>query len=201
MAFNANIPQPNDQLSQSQLDLLANFQAIDIWTQVNHVAFNGGNQGKHTWVTFTQQVGATPFVNGEVGLSNYNAPLTGTKELFISLFNSAGTKFEYPISQSILSTVPVPAFGSTGFAYFPSGIIAKWGRATGLVNGVNSINLDTATATGGPRFTTIINVQLTTISGANSTITFLGSNIVPTPQTISINVQNASAVMYYIIGA
>ena len=43
MAYNQNIPQPADQLKNSQPQLLANFQEINTILDVNHVGFNLGD--------------------------------------------------------------------------------------------------------------------------------------------------------------
>jgi hypothetical protein len=72
MAYQANIPQPGDLLSQSQSDLLNNFMALQTLIDINHVDFASGDQGKHKWVTFPVQ-GAIPpagsgFLAGELGL-------------------------------------------------------------------------------------------------------------------------------------
>lgn len=53
MTFNPNKPQPNDLLSDSQVDLLDNNQANNTWSSVDHYALDdmGMNNGFHTHVT------------------------------------------------------------------------------------------------------------------------------------------------------
>lgn len=57
MTFDPAIPQPNDRLSESQQDLLENFQQLNTVFGVNHVAFNdnSSNKGKHKFVTYIEQ--------------------------------------------------------------------------------------------------------------------------------------------------
>ena len=57
MTFNPDSPQPNDDLSVSQGDLLTNFTELNTQFAVNHVAFDdaGADKGKHKFVTFVEQ--------------------------------------------------------------------------------------------------------------------------------------------------
>jgi len=51
--YNPNIPQPGDRPSDSQTQILQNFQTLDTVFTVDHVAFSLGiNPGKHKQVTF-----------------------------------------------------------------------------------------------------------------------------------------------------
>ena len=70
MAYNNNIPLAADQLSVSQADLLNNFATISTYLNVNHVDFNGADQGKHKLLTLPVQTPAAPTVNlGEFGIA------------------------------------------------------------------------------------------------------------------------------------
>ena len=66
MPYNANIPQATDILSQSQADLLNNFQAISVWVNIDHVDFGSVDEGKHNKVTFVVQSPAPSFVGPEL---------------------------------------------------------------------------------------------------------------------------------------
>lgn len=57
MVFDPDIPQPRDNLSVSQADLLENFSELNTQFGVNHVPFNdpGANKGKHNFVTLVEQ--------------------------------------------------------------------------------------------------------------------------------------------------
>ncbi len=158
MAYNPNIPQSTDALSQSQLDLLANFQALQTLIDVNHVDFASGDQGKHKWVTFPVQAGAPGFGAGEDGLFNlpYNNNTSTVNELFVHKQTAAGTS-NIPSTCSILSQ-STPGNNSGGFTFLPSGILLKW-VTTGATTGLTTVTLTGAA----PTFTAIFSVILTPV--------------------------------------
>jgi len=140
MAFNPNIPQPSDQLSQSQQDILNNFQAIQALVDVNHVDFASSDQGKHKWITFPSQ-GAIPpagsgFTGTELGLYNAVYSTTGKQELFVNKTNQI-TVVQVPFTASILSTSSAPTSGTGFWTYLPSGLLMIGGNATGTLTGLN----------------------------------------------------------------
>lgn len=119
MAYNQNIPQPGDLLSQSQVDLLANFQAIKTLIDVNHVDFASGNQGKHFFIQFPVQSPVPTTGGGEVGLYSQTSTFTGNPELVFSHQSGTGiTEFTSSLQ------------ASAGWSYLPSGILLKWGNST-----------------------------------------------------------------------
>lgn len=66
MTFNPNIPQSGDRPSQTQGQILTNFQQLNTVFDVNHVPFNDptvANRGKHKVVTVQRQ-GAAPAITG-----------------------------------------------------------------------------------------------------------------------------------------
>lgn len=160
-AFQANIPQPTDQLSDSQGDLLGNFQAIQTLIDVNHYDFASSNQGKHFAVSMPPQASspAITFAAGEVGLYSYVNATTSQSELYINKTNQA-TVTQIPATASSLSITSAPVQGSAGWSYLPSGIYITWGSTT--VNGNTLITLAT------PPPTQILSVQLTPASGSSS---------------------------------
>ena len=156
MAYQSNIPLATDQLDNSQVDLQDNFGSINTYLNVNHVAFNSADQGKHAFVTFPIQGSAPSFLAGEEGL--YNAQLSSVSELYVhKQYN--GTTAEIPMTASILSS-SAPVSGGPGWTYLPSGIYMTWGATT--VNGNTTITL------AHPPPTQILNVQLTPITGSSS---------------------------------
>jgi hypothetical protein len=161
MAYNANIPQPTDQLSDSQADLLANFQAIQTLIDVNHYDFNNANQGKHFIVSMPPQASAPPvaFAAGEVGLYSFINATTGQSELYINKTNEA-TVTQIPATASTLSLTSAPAQGTEGWSYLPSGLYITWGAMT--VNGNTLVTLPT------PPPNQILSIQLTPASGSSS---------------------------------
>lgn len=114
MAYTANIPQPNDKISNSQPQILQNFQALNTYTSVDHVSLNAANQGKHKTATFP--TAAAPAAAGatEVGLYSANGPTSGVPELFINK-----TAKQVPFTESLNA--------ATGWTWLPSGIQIMWG--------------------------------------------------------------------------
>lgn len=123
MAYNSNIPQPTDQLSVSQGDLLNNFQAIA--TIINP------NTGS---ITFVDQVSAPTFPANQDGLYAITNGITAVSELYISKNIGSGGTRQIPLTASILSTSAntniSPGQNSKGWSYLPSGIIIQWGTVT-----------------------------------------------------------------------
>lgn len=191
MAYQANIPQPTDLLSQSQSDLLNNFQALQTLIDVNHVDFASGDQGKHKWVTFPVQ-GAIPpagsgFAGGELGLYNAVFPLNSQSELYINKTNQV-TVTQIPTTASVLSVNSAPAAISAGYSYLPSGIILRWGSVTGAT-GTNTQTLG-SNPNGGPAFTQVISVQLTPYSATPGDVDFAVRLISATANTFTVYVSN-----------
>lgn len=162
MAYNAQIPQATDQLSQSQADLLANFQALQTIIDINHVDFASGDQGKHKWVTFPVQGAAPVFAAGEVGMYNLLSTVTAIDELFLNKIVSGGAAVQIPMTSSILSTNAAPAVFTAGWSYLPSGMIIKW-AANIAANGLTVINFPVAANI--PVFTTCMTVLVQIADG------------------------------------
>ena len=110
MAYNPNIPQPTDQLSQSQSDILGNFTAL------------------------------SPFLNGVTDFAVVfsplgSAPTTSSSQvaLFSQLDGSGNQQLYYePVSSGTPINLTGSAQSTNGWAYLPSGILIKWG--TGATN-------------------------------------------------------------------
>lgn len=164
MSYTENIPQPTDQINNSQPQLLANFQAIDTLVNVNHVDFDdpSGNQGKHKWCAFP---GPTPeydppVVEGEVTLFNSIGFTTQVNEL--TIIKSDMT--EYFISESNLSYGLPQASG--GFSRFASGVLMTWSQSVNRVNPgtVTTITPTNESIANNPPFTRLWRVYLTTMN-------------------------------------
>lgn len=80
MAYNENIPQASDNPSQSQGQMLDNFQEISTAFNTNHGNFNSANQGKHSFLQMPEQSSAPATSANEGGL--YTQEATGTTQLF-----------------------------------------------------------------------------------------------------------------------
>lgn len=210
MAYNPNIPQPSDLLSQSQSDLLNNFMAIQTLIDVNHVDFaDATNQGKHKWVTFPLQ-GAIPpagsgFASGELGLYNATSSLTTQNELYINKTNQA-TVVQVATTASILSSNSAPAQNSFGWTMLPSGIVLKWGNFSGFT-GLNAVTLTTSAADG-PTLNQILSVMLTPYAVSAGDVNFavrLANIVSPTQFNVYISSRTAAGAgtggfQYLVIG-
>jgi len=161
MAYQNNIPQATDALSQSQSDILNNFAAISTFVNVNHVDFASVDQGKHKFITFPVQVGAPVFAAGEVGLYNLLNGTTAQNELYLT--NSSGTS--YPITAAQTTGAPT---ATAGWTYLASGMKMVWGQATIVAGG--TITVAYASVAGFPGFTTAVMLpQLTRIVASTAT--------------------------------
>lgn len=156
MAYNANIPQASDVIAISQSDLLNNFGAINTFVNVNHVAFNGADQGKHSQITFPLgPLSGQPFAYaaGEIGLQSLNQVPTSRPDIWMS----RGTATAFPITGYDQN-------GTTAsWTYLPSGMKMIWGSASlASAAPLNIVyNSNTTGVTTFPGFTNIPNVQLT----------------------------------------
>lgn len=164
MSYQNDIPQATDRLKDSQSDILDNFAEIETFVTVNHVDFGSADQGKHKWVTFPVQGSAPAFSTGEEGLYNlpYNNTASTVNELFIHKQLSTGTA-DIPFTASILSQNATPTSLAAGWSYLPSGLLIKWGSASGT--GTTTVNVDGGSF---PSFNTIFNVLLTPFAAGAS---------------------------------
>lgn len=160
MAYQANIPQASDSLSQSQSDIQNNFGAIQTLVNIDHVDFASTDQGKHKKVTFPLQGAAPAFSIGEIGLYNLNYANTGFNELFLT--NSSGVS--YPITAARTSTSPI---ATSGWTYLASGMLMIWGQSTIVAGG--TITVDYSSVPGFPGFSvTVALPQLTRVTATTS---------------------------------
>lgn len=143
MAYKNNIPQPTDQLSVSQGDLLNNFSAIAAAFNLNHVNFNASAQGKHAFVELVTQSPKPTTAAGEVGLYSQSSSFTSQPELAIQK-QTGGVSYEFTSAGYVVGTAAVP-----GWAVLPSGILLKWGTTT--TNGAGNATV-TLNAAGQPTY-------------------------------------------------
>jgi len=148
MVYSANIPQPGDRIKDSQPLILANFQDINTWVQVNHVGFVGGaNDGKHNYVSMPEQAANPATAVNEAALFVRQGTYSGVSELCFRRENNGNI---YEASAATLAT--------PGWTFLPSGLLLKWGTA-------NATGLGTLVFPAGgaiPAFNQIFNVQVTT---------------------------------------
>jgi hypothetical protein len=146
--YNSLIPQPTDQPSVSQNQLLLNFGAIMDLIDVDHVDFAAIGAGWHNKVTLPVQSPAPTFAVGNLGIYNFLDPITAVNELYFE--NQLGVAT--PISASLLSTDPTPNNDVPGWFYLPSGMIVKFGSA--VANGSTTITFPVSS--GIPVFTQVM---------------------------------------------
>jgi hypothetical protein len=119
MAYQSNKPLSTDKLSVSQGDINGNFQAINTYVAIDHVAFNGADQGKHKRVFFTQQAADPATAATEAAIYAKDSSVPGTASLYYRPPNS-GTPIEFTYALK----------AAAGWTWLPSGIIMQWGTGT-----------------------------------------------------------------------
>jgi hypothetical protein len=204
MSFNALIPQANNRLSQSQIDILGNFTALGAIAGNANPNSNLLNGAAGFNFVYLPLQGAQPnFIatSSNIWTQLNNIPAlgnTGRNELFIRT-DSANTA----ANQGIPITTATKA--TKGYTFLPSGIILQWGTTLLLAA---TGNLDNA-ANGGFALTfptACLNVQLS-FSGSSDQNTFayirgmtttnFNLYVVPRDGTSAIN---AAIAYYFAIG-
>lgn len=134
MAYNQNIPQPADQLNNSQQDLLNNFQGIKTLIDINHVTFDVANQGKHNLVTLPNNAAPTATIANEMSLfsqaSTFATLFGNNTALFYQAANGGDIK---DMTSAGITGAPIE-----GFTRLASGLLVKFGRAQ--INGINQVH-------------------------------------------------------------
>lgn len=84
MGYNPNIPQANDFISQTQKDILRNYQEINLQFGFDHVMITSADadRGKHKHVTFEEQSGDPTTIADEVAF--YTKDVSGQPELYLA---------------------------------------------------------------------------------------------------------------------
>lgn len=146
MAYNPNIPQPTDQISVSQGQILNNFQALN--------PFILG--------IFDLPPQATPptFPSPDVGLYSMVSTLTGNDELFIT------KQLPGPITSTVQATAAF--FNPNGWTYLPSGILLKWGTGSSGSSIAGSFALTFPVASTIPTFKNVFSMQTSIYTGGVS---------------------------------
>lgn len=126
MSYSPFVPQPNDKFSQSQVDFLNNFTALDNTFDIDHYKFsNVTDKGKHKKITLPEVQGADP--GAALLTSNiYSKDIGGVAELF---FQNASRILQLTGSQQLTSN---------GYITLPGGFIIKWGTGSGNNAGVTN---------------------------------------------------------------
>jgi hypothetical protein len=187
MSYTPNIPQPTDQLSVSQGQMLGNFVALGAIggnSNFGSASINGSAGFNFLFLANQGSIPPTAFVAGNVALYNATDTATTQNELYISKTNFGGAVKQVAATESILGVAnpTVGASGSTGWTMLPSGIKMVWGTATSVLGPT------LVTLTGNQAFaTTILSVQATVIINSTSTGNAV-IRLVNFPSTNSFNV-------------
>lgn len=124
--YDPSIPQANDNLSTSQVELLNNFTELNTLMALDHYAWNDGtvvNRGRHRKSTYIDQLAIDPTTGpGEVAVYNKANVLYARGQNNGTVYQLAGS---FTKSQN-------------GYVDLYGGIRMMWGRAT-IVGGTASI--------------------------------------------------------------
>lgn len=202
MAYIRNIPQPTDIISNSQGQLLGNFQAIDSGTTQtgigfsrNHVTMTDAtNGGLHNRIDFFQNI-STPSISGFVS-SLYPKNISSQSEL--SYKNGSGevqvTSGALPIWKGgTIGTSGVSTVSSTNLT-LPNGLQFSYGTGTTASNGKLAVTFNFPTNLYSATITPV--VQGSTIIAGNwlTTPTKTGGTI----QTTALNGTVGAATVFWI---
>lgn len=171
------IPQPTDILSDSQDDLLQNFQVLATAFAVNHGPYNEMApfpQGSHTEVTLPNNNAPDPTPIATANIWSAQSGFTNTTELFWQRENNG-------------TVIPFTAFlaNNTGWTRLPSGILLKWGFP-----GVTGLNQPIVFPVSGiiPPFANIFQVLTTlqVISGIRVSSNVISGSIITTGFNVDV---------------
>lgn len=162
--FSTNIPQSGQKISSTQVPMQSNFQAISELINVNHVGFTDpNNYGMHTYLSLPAQGSAPSTSSSEMAI--YCAASTGANPYEIYYrYPSDGTIVQ--LSGSSTDTGSSTGVATDGFAYLSSTLFMKWGTASGITTGTNTITFPTSSDI--PVFSSIYTVYYTQASVATS---------------------------------
>lgn len=136
MVFLPNIPQPTDDQSNSQGQLLANNQQLDTSFSVDHYAFSDltANNGKHKAIHLVNQSDPTTAA-GEIAI--YDKLVSSIPELFMRRASN-GSVIQMSVGNPVIATSG-GAFGLSLSTFLPGGIILKAMRYTPATSPVVNI--------------------------------------------------------------
>ena len=164
--YNANIPQPGDNLSNSQGDLLANFQQIDITVGKNHYPTSNvtANNGKHKFVEMPNGTLPAGLVAAESTLYS-KLDASSLSQLFYTRDNSG---IEIQMTAGTLAPVRL----QNGFSFLMGNMLIQWGFNT-VASGTGQINFSPTFANVGafPPVVTIAPYNTTTSDNRSFYIT------------------------------
>lgn len=190
MAYNSNIPQAGDKISNSQSDILGNFLAL--------APFGNG------YAEFTLQGSVPSFGISSTGMYTLLYAQTAKNELYIHK-ESIDAPTDVPFTASKMSNTAI-ASCVNGWSYLPSGLLIKWGSYSVTSSGVD-VDVDVAVTSGGPNFNKVFQVFITPVNDSISAPDVFTANVsVPADDTTGdFSVKGAQAnaftyISYMVIG-
>ena len=156
MAWQPSKPANNDLVFNSvgSTAIRGNFEAIDTAWDINHVGIDDTNEGKH----------------GPIHIIETSEPTTGTSEAALYLYDTSltlnyGELFFKRDSRSGENAYPITAAerDTSGWTYLPSGILLKWGTASGT----GSVGYFFPTGSTYPEFSEIYHVFCTVVNNGS----------------------------------
>lgn len=170
--YDGTIPQPTDQLNDSQPEILNNFGANQNFLEFDstgvyltvggHGAFASAVPGQHVYLEIPNMAiqGFTiPAIQNDEMAMYSNTSLTGNTDIFIQKQNLSPAPLPTHLIPMTASNYAIP-----GYTYLPSGLILKWGTITQLTNTIQN-NIFPAGPTV-PPYTVCLSVLLTVAGGS-----------------------------------
>lgn len=182
MAYTYNIPQPTDQLSVSQGQILANFTALGAIAdngQPSSAALN--STAGFNFIYLPVQSPAPTFPAGSIGLFSLLNSNTSVNELYV---NRNGTQIPMTASYQV---------STTGWSYLPSGVKMVWSRVTTGNTGATTINLTAPSIPNFPGFSNVFTINVSTSTNVNAWVTSV------TNTSFVINLSGTSSPWYYTV--
>ena len=136
MTYNPNIPQAGDIPSQSQLQILTNFNQVNTVFGVDHYTFNEpipGDRGLHRFLHLEVQAGDAVTTPTQVSLYDKNDGIA--PNLYYRRSNNG--------SVIKMTSNADPIAWSPGCSFLPGGILIQWGLAA-LAGGTTTVNFPVA---------------------------------------------------------
>lgn len=190
--YNDAIPQPGDFLSQSQGEILGNFDQLNVQFGVDHTAFNtgsGNGDGFHKKVTFPGTASFTPPAGTESVIFPSN--ISGAQELFYqnaTAYTQITSSF-LPIwkgGNPAGDGVVVSNLAANGYMKLPTGLTFQWGIA--------STSGGTGTQGFSVAFTALYSLTITPVAGvANFNYTIASTTL----SGFAIAQSTATAIGYF----
>ncbi len=158
MAYTVDIPQASDDPSQSQGQILGNFQELNTFLAINHEGITTvTDPGKHKFLQMPEQSSAPDTLVNEVALFSRESTLTTNTEL---VFRRESNGFESEFTGVLDAT--------NGWTRLPSGILLKWGTGSGT----GEVDVDFPAGATLPVFVNVFSAQVSVEDSSAAPNTF-----------------------------